>query len=471
MGDGVIPILLDANNVVENNQTGIHLTNIAGLSLTTAPTIRNNTNVGLRLVGCTNCTLDSLTLQGNGGTAIAMQNTGEFTLGSDNDISGNSWPVAIDIGSYPSAGCAGNIPTTGNTNNDIQVSGGSSADTITWRKFTDLDYIVALTATISAGGELIIEDGVNVRFDANKYLAVYGTLTAVGTPGTGILFTSSGASKGWGVQFAGSGRGTFDYCTIEYGLYGIQTSSTDTISVSNSTIQNNDFDGVHASGGTVFISNSTLQNNYYGVQASGGMVSFLNNQIINNTSYGIHLSGAVPVSFGSDLSEWNDIYGNGPGSDGRDLYNDTLDTYAPYVYWGTINGFEIEPKIWDEIDNFALGKVCYAPWSNASHDWAVPTWLTIALESGAKSSSGDMRLVWSEYCDTLGADHYVVYRSTAAYTRGDSLVGTTDIEYLDAGVAGDVNTNYYYTVEVVDGVGNRFDSNQVGELDRGLIDK
>ena len=72
--------------------------------------------------------------------------------------------MTIGAGSYPSAG--GVIPTTGNTNNDIQVNGGSSKKTGTWRKFTDLDYIVTVNSTIDAGGELILEPGVNMRFDA-----------------------------------------------------------------------------------------------------------------------------------------------------------------------------------------------------------------------------------------------------------------------------------------------------------------
>jgi parallel beta-helix repeat protein len=471
-GSGVAPTLLDVNNVFENNGAGIYVQNVSGMSLTTAATIDNNTNVGIQFVSCTDCTLDNVTLTGNGGTsgAIYMGDTGEFGLGGGNTIGGggqeNSWPLTIGAGAYPSAGST--IPTSGNTNNDIQVAGGTSSKSGTWRKFTDLDYIVAGNPTFNGG--LTIEDGVNVRFNANKYISIYGSLTAVGTPGTGILFTKSGASIGNGLYFYSSSRGTLDYCTMEYCTYGITSVSTDTISVSHSTLQNNSY-GVYAQGGAISMSTSTLQNNTYGVYAPAGALSFMNSEVINNTSYGIYLSGGVPVSFGSDLSEWNDIYGNGPGSDGRDLYNDTLDTYAPYVYWGTINGFEIEAKIWDKVDDIALGKVCYAPWSNASHDWAIPTWLTIVLESGAKSSSGDMRLVWSEYCDTAGVDHYVIYRSTTAHAKGDSLAGTTDIEYLDAGVAGDVNTHYYYTVEVVDGVGNRLDSNQVGEFDRGLLAK
>jgi fibronectin type 3 domain-containing protein len=81
-----------------------------------------------------------------------------------------------------------------------------------------------------------------------------------------------------------------------------------------------------------------------------------------------------------------------------------------------------------------------------------------------------MQLIWSEYCGEVGVDHYVIYRSTAAYTRSDSLAGTTDTTYLDAGAVGDVNTNYFYTVAVIDTAGTKLgDSNQVGEFDRNLI--
>ena len=66
-------------------------------------------------------------------------------------------------------------------------------------------------------------------------------------------------------------------------------------------------------------------------------------------------------------------------------------------------------------------------------------------------------------------DHYVVYRSTVPDTKGDSLAGTTDGWYLDLGAVGTVGTNYFYTIEVMDGVGGRFDSNQVGEFDIDLV--
>jgi aminopeptidase N len=96
--------------------------------------------------------------------------------------------------------------------------------------------------------------------------------------------------------------------------------------------------------------------------------------------------------------------------------------------------------------------------------------LAIELDDGAKSASGDMRLWWTGPNDDVGVIRYVVYRSTAAGTLGDSLAGTTDTAYQDSGAAGDVFTNYYYIIKAVDWVENKSDaSNQVGEFDRSLI--
>ncbi|KPL19730.1 MAG: hypothetical protein AMJ92_01990 [candidate division Zixibacteria bacterium SM23_81] len=95
--------------------------------------------------------------------------------------------------------------------------------------------------------------------------------------------------------------------------------------------------------------------------------------------------------------------------------------------------------------------------------------LAIQLEGGAKSSSGDMHLWWTQADDDVGVVRYVVYRSTQAGSVGDSLAGAADTTYIDPGAAGDVNTNFFYTVKAVDWVDNKPDaSNQVGEFDRSL---
>jgi fibronectin type 3 domain-containing protein len=127
------------------------------------------------------------------------------------------------------------------------------------------------------------------------------------------------------------------------------------------------------------------------------------------------------------------------------------------------------------MDVYGCGDTCYAELIVCSlpPDTTSPESiddLMIALESGSKSSSGDMRLIWTEPYDDEGVVRYVIYRDTSASSSGDSLAGTTDTTYIDMGVAGTVGTNYFYTVKAVDAAGNKSEqSNKVGEFERGLI--
>jgi len=369
-GAGVAPNLLDGNVALTDNGTGFRVDNVASLNLLTPMNITGSTTTGIHLKNCDEPTVDNQVLTGNAGTngAFLIEDCGEFTLGAGNTIGGsgleNSWPVSIGAGSYPSAG--GVIPTTGNTSNDIQVAGGTSARTGTWRKFTDLDYIVTVNPTISAGGELILEPGLNLRFGPSRRLTISGTLTAVGAPGQEILFTKSTASDWNYLYFTGSGGGTLEHCTIEDCSYAIYGNSSGAISASFVTMQNCTY-GVYApSTNTLSLNDCLIENNGYGIRASGGTISLLRNRIINNTDYGIYLDGAEPT-FGTSLSEWNDIYGNGTGQPGRDLRNGVTDIYAVYVHWGTLDHEQILTQIWDWHDDTNLGFVYVLPYVTASH--------------------------------------------------------------------------------------------------------
>jgi hypothetical protein len=84
----------------------------------------------------------------------------------------------------------------------------------------------------------------------------------------------------------------------------------------------------------------------------------------------------------------------------------------------------------------------------------------------------DIHLYWTEPFAEGGVDHYVVCRSTDPDVPGDSLAGTADTEYTDVGAAKNTAINYYYTVQVVDGGGQKsLDSNKVGEFDMNLINE
>jgi len=68
------------------------------------------------------------------------------------------------------------------------------------------------------------------------------------------------------------------------------------------------------------------------------------------------------------VTEWNDIFGNGTGQEGRDLRNGVTDITAGYVYWGTTDFGEILDHTWDQLDDPALGVINFTPILNAAHE-------------------------------------------------------------------------------------------------------
>jgi len=348
-GAGTVPVFLDNQTVIDNCATGIEIHDVDGLVLNAPATVRNNATAGVRIVDCEDVAVDELVLTGNTGLrgAIVFDDVGEFEIGENVAIGGdgleNSWPVTIMAGSYPAAGT--NIPWFGNTNDDIQVYGGQSARSGTWRRFEKLDYIVNSSTTISAGGSLDIAGGVAVRFGVSATINIYGSLVADGSTTNRVLFTQHTSNNGGGLYFHTSGTGLFNRCIIQHFNYGIRTTSS----------------------GTVDITDCLIRYCNYGIYASAGTVTLLNNRIVDNDNYGIYLLGATPV-FGSNEDEWNDVHGNGTGQPGRDLYNGPTDIDAIYVYWGTVDPVEIEYRIWHQADSAALGVVNYSPWSTQHHD-------------------------------------------------------------------------------------------------------
>jgi hypothetical protein len=392
-GIGVAPNLLDGNNVFDGNATGLYVSGVSGLNYATTMTFTGNTTTGLHLDGCETPILDNQVFTGNSGAngAMAITDCGEFVLGAGNAIGGvgleNSWPLSIGAGSGASASSV--IPTTGNTNNDIQVIGGTSTKSATWRLFPGLNYIVNTNTTVSAGGSLIIDAGVEVYFDSNRRLTFQGNLTAQGTAGQEILFASKTGSR-WGyLYFQSAGSGTLDHCRIEDANNGIYCTSSGTVALNHTRIKRGTY-GVYtqnaadlqlsdcavdsctygiqvnnASG--VTLERCRFEGNSYGIYGNSGTFSLLHSEVVNNTDYGIYLAGSVPT-FGQDAGEWNDIYGNGSGQPGRDLRNDGTDRDVKWVYWGTDDYGDVLDQTWDYRDDFDLGLLDLLPFQNATHD-------------------------------------------------------------------------------------------------------
>ncbi|MDX2472111.1 MAG: NosD domain-containing protein, partial [Candidatus Krumholzibacteria bacterium] len=387
-GTGVAPNLLDSGVTFADNGTGLRVNGVPGVNLITAMTITGSTVAGIHLDNCEASSVDNQVLTGNAGTrgALFVADSGEFTLGAGNTIGGagleNSWPLAISAGTYPAA--ASVIPTTGNTNNDIQVAGGTSDRSGTWRKFAGLDYVVTVNTMINTGGELIIEPAVTLRFDNSRRLIVRGNLVAVGSAGQEIVFTRNGTGP-WGyLYFQTDGSGTLDHCRVEHASNGIYGNSTAAIDVTNTTVQNCTY-GVYCVGNnSIALTDCLIEANSYGVNATSGNISFLRTRVINNATYGVYLQGATPT-FGNTLAEWNDIYGNGSGLAGRDLRNYLTDIEAKFVHWGTMDHGDVLDQTYDFHDNKDFGYITVLPFINSQHDTE-----TTAVDDGPVSGAVPM---------------------------------------------------------------------------------
>jgi len=349
---GSLPTLLDDDTVFDGCGTGLYIANVPDLVFSTPIEICNSTRMGLHLNNCRSAYVDSMILKNNAGLngAVFMQSCGEFTLGSGNLIGGegfeNSLPLTIDLNSFPSANCV--IPTTGNMHNYIRVKGGNSSDTVPWRFFPGLSYVIDNGGiSVLAGGELTIASGVEVRINNNNSINIRGALTAIGQLDAPITFVAN-HSLWTGIRFLDDGAGTLEHCQISGAFRGVYTSSN----------------------GRIDLISTTIQECTNGVDIANGTMSFQNDRIVDNLGYGIRITGGA-IEFGTDLSGWNDIYGNGLELDTYDFLNGPDDVDVSWVHWGTLDPLVIEEHILDQCDNGSLGRVEYRPFTDETHEVVV----------------------------------------------------------------------------------------------------
>ena len=261
---GINASVLD--NVFENCGNGIL---IEGNALTQA-TVQNNTmtscgNTAIRIVGTgsTQATVQNNVLTGCSGTGIhisgttaSSQITGNTLQGGgtaivsencspviqNNTLTGNSGYPFQHIGqAYPVY--SGNT-LSANVLKVVAVNGSITANT-TWQNIQGLNmpYLITDDLNVNSGVTLTIDPGVVVKFQyqSNGYskrrMLVYGTLTAQGTSGSPIVFTSErddaqgGDTNGdgggttpnngdWGyVRIMSTGAATVEHCRFWYGGY------------------------------------------------------------------------------------------------------------------------------------------------------------------------------------------------------------------------------------------------------------
>ncbi len=259
----------------------------------------------------------------------------------------------------------GNMSFSSNNPNQIKVLGKTDVTTATWHCLGIPYFIWGNDIVVSADNILTIKPGVEIRFEPGhtRRINVHGGLYAVGTSDSVIVFTSNRTTHipgDWrGINFPESTITSYmTYCDVGY---------------AGAVVNNSDSTNIRLMASQVVMRNCHIHHSAKkGLIVKGGShITLINNRIINNAGVGIDIvrQGGASADFGSDPTEWNDIYNNGD----YDLTNGLHDTYARYVYWGTTDCSLISDTIYDYIDNTSLGLVDFNPWLDASHNVASTT--------------------------------------------------------------------------------------------------
>ena len=182
--------------------------------------------------------------------------------------------------------------STGPTN----VSGTISANT-TWT-LANSPYVMTGNVTVAAGKTLTIEAGVVVQGNSStRQLSVNGSLSAVGTSGSRITFTSTtGTAAGqWlGISFpSGSGTSTLGYVDVRYGggggashANGMVDVAGGTVTIEDSTFTDSSVSGLRVNGGTtgsaatVTVQRSKFEQNGWGTSPHGNGLYSLNGKLV-----------------------------------------------------------------------------------------------------------------------------------------------------------------------------------------------
>ncbi|MFU8843466.1 MAG: right-handed parallel beta-helix repeat-containing protein [Bacteroidales bacterium] len=355
---------------------------------------------------------------------------------------------------------SGNMVFTGNTPNEILVRS-QAINSGTWSNF-GVPYFIEGNIAVNIGETLTLQPGNMLKFNAGRIFTVSGTLVADGTETERIVFTSGSftpVSGDWNrIHFNNAGPGTvLNYCDILYA--GSASSAID----------------VNNSGNHVQITNSTVKYSAsYGVYIRNGSVpKFINTIITENSGIGIYITGASGAEFGSDLSEWNDVYGNGD----YELRNGSLDIAAKYIYWGVEFCDDVPELIYDQMDQSNLGLVDYDPCLNESHQFPplITTWTGAESplwnddanwDKGApnagisaiipKIMTSQPFVVFNEACDNLtmeGGAELTIFSGGDLQVFGDLFMqanenGTSSLtENGGFSVAGNVTVQFYVTAD------------------------
>jgi parallel beta-helix repeat protein len=364
-----------------------------------------------------------------------------------------------------------------------EVSGAISADT-TWAAGV---FYVSNHLWVNAGVTLTIEPGVIVKFAQNRYLSVSGTLNAVGTGGSPIVFTAytddsyggdsngDGASAGtpgyWDrIQFSNTSSSRLEHVVVRYGGSGnsgsIHMNQSDVPVISSEITEGSSF-GIYAYYSSPLIEGNTIANHgSYGIYHYQGTSAVDRDNTITGNDYGIYVRYATPTIDGNTITN-NAAYGI--------YYYDARN--APPITNNTITGNQVPVRLpFSSLPDSSAGNIL-APnsrdqiefWGNTLSRTltlsADPVSVyyqvggTAAVAAGAKLTL-EPGVVWKFAANTGFDVHGALY---AAGTASEKIVFTS---YQDDTFGGDTNGDGFGTGQPGDWQRIYFSDSVLGFLTR-----
>ncbi|NOZ58978.1 MAG: right-handed parallel beta-helix repeat-containing protein, partial [Euryarchaeota archaeon] len=196
-------------------------------------------------------------------------------------------------------------------------------------------HVVQGYVTVNDNAVLTLEPGVVVKFAANAYMNVIGTLNATGNSTDKIVFTSlrddtyGGDTNGDGnssapspgdwqyINFDGYGAnegvGIFKNCVVRYGGAGAKYSMlysyySDSFTVEGCSVEHSSTSGFVSSYSSPVVSGSAFRNNNHsGIAAYYGAPLLQNNTFLDNGGYAAYLQSVAPTSYLNNTARGNGI--------------------------------------------------------------------------------------------------------------------------------------------------------------------
>ncbi len=212
-------------------------------------------------------------------------------------------------------------------------------------------YYLLGNLIVDSGETLVVEPGVTVRAEGDHLITIKGKLTAQGTAGDLIEFTSNqpipatGDWKGIFMADASDDTSSISYARIKYANRGVE------LRHANTTLTHNEF-----------------LNNNAGLYLFGTTTATVTDNIFdNNSQYGVMAMAATAQGVPGPLFTNNSLLGNGQydlftGFEGVNINVSSSIMDAESNWWGTDDPAQISAQIWDYYDSVYRPRVDFAPY-------------------------------------------------------------------------------------------------------------